>query len=83
MRRKFSLEDTEIINTGSELVLYLLDISTAYPLSFHFKVLDLATHLTITLKTPDLELASELIQDFANSFKIWDMPTKCHFPSLA
>lgn len=34
------------------------------------------------ITTPDIETASELVQDMASHFKIWEMATKASFPCL-
>jgi len=51
----------------------LVDVRTHKPLSINFKVLDLVTRLAMKITTPDIETASELVQDIANHFKIWEL----------
>ena len=60
----------------------LVDVRTHQPLSINFKVLDLVTRLAMKITTPDIETASELVQDIANHFKIWELQTKASFPCL-
>jgi hypothetical protein len=60
----------------------LVDVRTHKPLSINFKVLDLVTRLAMKITTPDIETASELVQDIANHFKIWELQTKASFPCL-
>lgn len=87
-RRKFELaaeiaEDNNSLAVNSaELRIRLVDIRNHQPMSLLFTVQEVATTLKMRLTTPDMEAASEVVQDLANFFKIWDLESKVSFPSL-
>ena len=43
---------------------------------------DVSTSLKLRITTPDIEAASEIIQDLSNFFKIWELQSHASFPSL-
>lgn len=60
----------------------MVDIRNHNPLTLLFTVQEVATSLKLRITTPDMEIASEIIQDLANYFKIWELQSKASFPGL-
>lgn len=86
-RRRFNLdasetEDQALQADSAEIQIRLVDVRTHQPLSLMFKVKDIATQLIMKITTPDIETASEIVQDLGSYFKIWELATKASFPSL-